>query len=177
MDQGQGELMSVTLSATQQTAVARKAQNVVHCVLIGTTSPLAYCDGQTTQVVSGTVYQPRSLAINGLQYADPETAQASLTISDLDGTLGTSWLTQRFTGVTVTITKLVRSEDQWVAVWTLPWTCDRAQRDPGGNLTLALRGGGGLNPRAGLEVATRDRWRYAPEPGQAARVGMTIVQV
>ncbi len=103
--------------------------------------------------------------------------QPPLWMADADGVLGLLWLGNRFTGVEVAITKLVLDGGAWVAQPALAWRCDGASRDPGGNLTLRLRGGAGTGQRAGLEVADRDRWRYAPEPGTSARIGATIVTV
>jgi hypothetical protein len=138
---------------------------VVHCVKIDLATDLLYCTGRDQVTISATTYTPRGLSISAVNITDPAQARASVSIEDLDGTVATSWYTNRFSGATVTITEAVWSGGEWVVLRTIPWICDTAQRRSDGTVVLNLTGAGGLKPRAGLAVASRADWHLAPAHG------------
>ena len=169
--------MTITQTVTQKAALAKESIDRVTGIMLDVDTPLYYCDGLEPVTLDSDLYTPRELAVTAIRLDSPANAQATVSITDLDGTLGTIWLTERLTGITVTITEAVWHEGAWVITRVLPWYCDGAKRTPKGTMELTLRGGAGLGQKAGLEVATRARWRFAPEPGQSARIGATIIQV
>ena len=162
--------MAKSLTAAQTTAVGSESQQVVHAVKIDLATDLLYCTGVEAVTLAATLYTPRSLSVSAINITDPRSARATVTIEDLDGTVGASWYANRFSGVTVTITEAIWSEGAWVVTRTLPWLCETAQRRADGSMVLNLTGAGGLKQRAGLELGSRLNWHLAPEPGTQIQI-------
>lgn len=165
--------MVETLTAAQQAALDQTSQHPVIAVKIDLGTDLLYCTGVKSVTLGGDTYTPRGLEVQAVNVADPRTSSASVRIDDLDGTVGTSWYTNRFTGATVTITEAIWYGGAWETVRTIPWLCVAAERTSDGVMTLRLSGAGGMKPRAGLEVASRANFPMAPEPGTSIKVAWT----
>jgi hypothetical protein len=165
--------MVQTLTAAQQAALDQAAQQPVIAVKVDLGTDLLYCTGVKQVTLDSTVYMPRGLEVSAINISDPTSSSATVKIDDLDGTVGTSWYTNRFTGATVTITEAIWYGGAWEKVRTIPWLCVGVERSSDGIVTLKLSGAGGMKPRAGLERASRASFHLAPEPGKSIRVGYT----
>jgi hypothetical protein len=162
--------MSKTLTAAETAAVGRDSQRVVHAIKIDLTTDLLYCTGVNSVTLDSTTYTPRGLSISAINITDPRSSRATVTIDDLDGVVAAAWYTNRFSGVTVTITEAVLSDGAWVVTRAIPWICETASRSGDGMITLSLSGAGGLKQRAGLELGSRANWHLAPEPGTQIQI-------
>lgn len=162
--------MVQSLSAAQTAAVGQESQSVVHAVKIDLGTDLLYCTGVNSVTLAATTYTPRGLSVSAVNITDPRSARATVRIEDLDGEVATSWYTNRFSGVTVTISEAVWNDGEWVVLRTLPWICETVTRSSDGIVTLSLSGAGGLKQRAGLELGTRADWHLAPEPGTQIQI-------
>ena len=165
--------MVTTLTAAQQAALDQVSQQPVIAVKIDLGTDLLYCTGVKQVTLDSVTYTPRGLDVSSVNVSDPTSSSATVHIDDLDGTVGTSWYTNRFTGATVTITEAIWYGGAWETVRTIPWVCAGAERSSDGVVTLKLSGAGGMKPRAGLSVATRAAVPMAPEPGTSIQVGWT----
>lgn len=162
-----------TLTAAQQAALEQESQRVVAAVKIDLTTDLLYCTGVNPVTLATVTYQPRGMEVSAINISDPTSSSATVKIDDLDGTVGTAWYTNRFTGVTATITEAIWYGGAWEIVRTIPWLCTGVERTSDGVVILSLSGAGGMKPRAGLELASRASFHLAPEPGTSIRVGYT----
>jgi hypothetical protein len=169
--------MTLTLTTTQKTAIAQESQDVITAVEIGLASPLYYCDGLVPVTLDSDVYTPREIHLGNIQLGAPSSSTATLSILDLDKTLGTLWMANRLTGLAATTKEAVHTDGAWVVTRTLSWFINNVARSPKGVLQLSLRGGTGIRNRAGLAVGARSDWRYAPSPDEAAYVGDRVIQV
>lgn len=165
--------MVQTLTAAQQSALDQSAQQPVVAVKIDLGTDLLYCTGVKQVTLDSVTYTPRGLDVSAVNVSDPTSSNATVRIDDLDGEVGTSWYTNRFTSATVTITEAIWYGGAWETVRTIPWICSGVERSSDGVVTLKLSGAGGMKPRAGLSVATRAAFPMAPEPGTSIQVGWT----
>ena len=163
--------MANELTATETAAVELESQKTVHAVKIDLTTDLLYCTGVNSVTLDSTTYSPRGLSVSAINITDPRSARATVTIDDLDGVVATAWYTNRFSGVTVTITEAIWSDGAWVVTRTIPWLCETADRRSDGTMALNLSGAGGLKQRAGLELGSRANWHLAPEQGTQIQIG------
>lgn len=170
--------MAHTLTADQSTVLGYEDQIVVNAVKLDLTSPLYYCTGEVPVVLDSDTYTPHDIRVSSIPVGPSSSSRASVRLSDQDGTLATLWYSERFTGVTVTLLEAIMKDGAWVITKTIPWVCTGANRDSNGNLTLTLSGAGGMKPRAGLKIATRKDFRFAPEPGTTIRLydGNVVVE-
>ena len=165
--------MVQTLTSAQQAALDQVSQQPVLAVKIDLGTDLLYCTGVKQVTLDSVTYTPRGLDVSAVNISDPKGSSATVKIDDLDGTVGTSWYTNRFTGATVTVTEAIWYGGAWETVRTIPWTCVGAERSSEGVFTLKLSGAGGMRPRAGLSVASRAAFPMAPEPGTSIKVAWT----
>lgn len=166
----------ISYTTNQLSAIAEEHQAVVQAVKIGLSSPLYYCEGIEPVTLGSDTFIPHEINVGNIRLGDPLRSTARLRVLDLEGTLATTWLTEGYSDVTVTLYEAVFHDGAWVTTRTLPWTCTTVRRSPRGFLELALVGGAGIRARGGLETATRADWRYAPQPGEAAKVGLVLIQ-
>lgn len=170
--------MTVTLTTAQVAAVSQRDQAVLTALEIGLGTPLFYCDGMTTVSLDGDVYTPwPELAVSNIRLDNPANAGATITMADPDGELGQVWYSNRLTGVLVTMKEAIWSDGAWLTTRTLPWYINGVTRKEDGTMILKLSGGTSLRSRAGLEIADRSDWRYAPVPGETAYLGHLMIQV
>ena len=162
--------MAHTLSGDQTTALGYEDQDLVQAVKIDLASPVYYCTGDISVTVGGNTYQPRGLTVSAIPVGPSKASRASVRLADQDSVLAVKWFAERFTGVTVTITEAVMVEGAWVVTKTVPWICSGVTRDANGNFGMALSGAGGMKPRAGLKIASRIDFPFAPEPGTIIRL-------
>lgn len=162
---------------SQRAAIDQHDQAVLTAVEIAVSSPLFYCDGKHAVSLDGDVYTPRELAVSNIKLGMPSSSGATVTLPDHDRALGILWAANRLTGVLVTVREAVWSEGAWVIVRTFSLYADSCDRSKEGLMKIKLKGGVGLAAKAALEVADRARWRYAPNPGEAAYLTHTIIQV
>lgn len=169
--------MPITFDDHQQAALEQVTQIAVVGVKIDLTTDLRYCNADEPTVLNSEVYSPADVWVSTLNIGEAWQSKGSVSIGDLSGDLGAVWYGERFSGVTVTVIEAVLAAGALVIVRSMPWVCTTAQRNPNGTFVLNLSGAGGLKPRGGLEVADRDAFHLAPEPGTAVRVGGTSARV
>ena len=162
--------MAHTLTADQSTVLAYAHQRVVQGVKIGLSSPVYYCTGEVPVTLATEDYTPNNISVSSIPIGPSSSSRASVRIADQNGVLAAAWYTERFTGTIVTITEAIYKTGTWVVTKTIPWVCSGAARDANGNVTLTLSGAGGMKPRAGLKIATRKDFPFAPEPGTTIRL-------
>jgi hypothetical protein len=122
------------------------------------------------------VFTPHEIHVGNIRLGDPSRSSARLRVLDLDGSLAATWLQEGLSEITVTLYEAIWSGGAWVTIRTLPWTSTTVRRDPKGFIELSLVAWGTLRARDGLETATRADWRYAPQKGEAAQVGLVIIK-
>jgi len=162
------------LTAAQLALLRAPAQQIKGAVAIGTVSPMRYCTGADPITIDANVYMPRMITFDDIKLDDPGGATTSIVIDDLDGIVRTAWYSERFSGLTVDIYLLARSEgNTWTEVIDLSWICTTCLFNKIGQFRLNLSGGAGLCPRAGLMTGNRTSFMFAPEAGEAMRFGVT----
>ena len=166
-----------TTTDAQNAALARESQRTVCGVKIDLATDLLYCTGAESVTLSGDTFTPRGMSVTMTDIAEPRRARATIEIDDQDGTIATAWYSERFSGQTVTIREAIHGDGAWVEVRSIPWVCHSCERKSDGTFVLHLLGAGGFAPRAGLQVAARDDWHLAPEPGTSIRVGPGAITV
>jgi hypothetical protein len=122
--------------------------------------------------VGADVFEPRGLSFGNFQIADPVSIQSSLTIADDESaTLRTAMVNGAgFEGKSVeVVTYLLDELDGWVETLRIAWNCVSSRAPVNGQIVIDLSGTAGLNPGSWLEVAARDRWQWAPEPGEVVK--------
>jgi hypothetical protein len=162
--------MSHILTGDQEEALGYESQILVQGIKIGLASPKYYCTGEIPVTLGGTDYTPRGLTVSSIPIGPSSSSRATVRLADQDSELALLWFAERFTGLTVTITEAILKDGEWVITKSVPWLCTGAGRDTNGNFTISLSGAGGMRPRAGLTVATRDDFPFAPEPGTIIRL-------
>jgi hypothetical protein len=162
--------MSYNLTSDQEEVLGYEYQPTVQGVKIGLISPKYYCTGEIVVTLASDDYTPRGLTVSTIPVGPSKTSKATVRLADQDSELALLWFAERFTGLTVTITEAILKDGEWVITKSVPWLCTGAGRDTNGNFTISLSGAGGMRPRAGLTVATRDDFPFAPEPGTIIRL-------
>lgn len=157
-------------TTAQLEALARPGSNCKIAVEIDISSPLRYTSGFDPIQISGDWYIPRGMSFNGVSLAKPEEAATHVIFDDLDGTMRSTWYSEpgRFSLVDVTVFMYLREtvKDAWEQVYSVVWQCSACSYNRQGQFKVGLRGYSGFRSHSGLEVGTRDRFEYAPEPGE-----------
>jgi len=160
------------LTATQLALLQSPSQQIKGAVAIGTVSPLRYCSGVDPIEIDANWYTPRMITFDDIKLDNPTGASTSISIDDLDGTIRTVWYSERFSGLTADIYLFARTDGgTWVEVIDLSWVITTCSFNRIGQFRVNLIGGAGLCPRAGLMTGNRSSFMFAPEPGEALRLG------
>ena len=161
------------LTATQLALLQASSQQIKGAIAIGTAAPLRYCTGVDPISIDANWYLPRMITFDDIKLDDPTGAVTSVVIDDLDGVIRTVWYSERFSGLTVDIYLFALAAGAtWTEVIDLSWICTTCAFNKRGQFRLNLSGGAGLCPRAGLMTGNRTAFMFAPEPGEALRLGV-----
>jgi hypothetical protein len=134
---------------------------------------LLYCSGADPVTVDANDYIPREITVDQFALGDPSRTGLRLQIDDADAVVEAAWDAERFSGNSVLVTLLLKPTDgaEWTSVYSVDWKVRYGRSRRNGDFELELHSAVGLRPRAGLMVATRGEFPYAPEPGQSVRIG------
>jgi len=166
----------LTLSALQQALVQGRSQRGKITVEVDGNR---WVTGTRRFKVGSDIFYPRGLSFGNFAIGDPSAIQTSLTIADDESaTLRTALLSGgSFSGSEVeVVTYLLDDEDGWTETLRIAWNCVGERSPVNGQIVVDLSGTAGLNPGAWLEVATRETWKHAPEPGEVVKWEQSSIQ-
>lgn len=158
-------------TAAQRSLLDARDDQVKMCIEIDDTTPLRYCTGDDPVQVDSDWYDPRGMTFSRFDMTTPMSAKTSVTINDHDGDIRTQWYTSKLDADAKVVWLLRDIDGSWTAVLTIEWHVDSCSFDDKGRFTVTLSAASGTRPRAGGAIGTRSEFPYAPEPGEAMRLG------
>lgn len=161
----------LSLTTAQRALLAARDDQCKMALEIDDTSPLRYCTGSDAIQIDSNWHDPRGMKFNKVALTDPRTSRTTVTLDDSDGDIRTAWYSSKF-DCAATVWWFLRAADgSWTEVLEIAWTIEECSFDRSGNFTVSLSAAAGTRPRYGGMIGSRSEFPYAPEPGEALRLG------
>jgi hypothetical protein len=163
-------------TAAQRALLDAPDHRLKMCLEIDDTTPLRYCTGNDAVEVDSTWYDPMpTMSFDKIALTNPRSAKTAVVLDDSQsgkaGAIKTQWYTSKL-DADATVTWLLRESDgTWTSVLEIEWHVDSCSFNDRGAFTVTLSAAAGTRPRAGGGIGTRSEFPYAPEPGEAMRLG------
>lgn len=158
-------------TAAQRAVLDARHDRVKMAIEVDDTTPLRWCTGADPIQIDGSWYTPRPMAFRRVALTDPLRSVTNVSVDDKDGDIRTAFYTSQF-DCAATIYWLLQDESgQWVRVLDIEWYVKSCRCDSTGHFSFTLSAGAGSKPRNGGRLGTFGEFPYAPEPGEALKIG------
>ena len=158
-------------SAAQRALLDARDDQIKMCIEIDDTTPLRYCTGADPIEISSDWYDPKPMIFDKVALTNPRSATTSVKLEDSDKTIRTQWYSTKLNASATVYWYLRGDGGTWTQVLSVAWAVKNGSFDRRGTFTVNLSAASGTRPRAGGAIGTRSEFPWAPEPGEAMRVG------
>lgn len=161
-----------TFSAIQRRLLDARDDQVKMCIEIDDTTPIRKCTGADPIEVDSDWYDPGlgPKSFDKIALTDPRTSRTTINFPDHEGTIRAQWYSSKLDCGAVVYWLLRDQDGSWNTVLTIAWSVEECSYNAN-SFTVSLSAAAGSRPRAGGAIGTRSEFPYAPEPGEALRLG------
>lgn len=161
-----------TFSAIQRRLLDARDDQVKMCIEIDDTTPIRKCTGADPIQIDSDWYDPGlgPKSFDKIALTDPRTSRTKIDFQDHDGTIRAQWYSTKLDCDAVVYWLLRDQDGSWTTVLTIVWSVEECSYNSN-SFTVSLSAAAGSRPRAGGAIGTKSEFPYAPEPGEALRLG------
>ena len=162
-----------TFTAIQRALLDARDDQVKMAIEIDDSTPLRYCTGADPIQISSDWYDPHQMKFKKIALTDPRTSRTVVNFDDFDKVMRTQWYSTKLDAAATVYWFLREDDGTWTNVLTVEWSVEECSFDRSGRFFVSLSAAAGSRPRAGGAIGTKNEFPYAPEPGEALRLGET----